>query len=289
MARSLNYGCRQFIAGLAVLIMVVATTMLGGQNYRTYQKEGRYPQPQDFKVKEALFIKERNGAPFIIGSAFLIDKQRGLFASAKHVGVNARDRCKLFFNGKVYNAFLLRPATITDASIIKLDDKFDPADFPEPYTFAKIVRKGDKIYVRGIHTHGSKFQKDKKILPVLREYYGLLGASSEFVYDDLEGIVSDLNKIITNKDIGGTPKLLADISGTYIELKMKQDHGFSFAGLSGGPTVNERNELVGINSSEVSAYFELTKRGIEYHSWVTFHLVSAAELGKLIPRLAHIK
>ena len=117
----------------------------------------------------------------------------------------------------------------------------------------------------------------------------MLGRDDEFVYDDLEGRVVDAAKKIENKQIKDSSETLADITVGYIELLMSQDHEFSFGGLSGGPTVNEKGELVGINSSEVQAYLELTDRGLIYHPWTTFHLVPASELEKLMPLIANIE
>ncbi len=270
------------------VILLVFTQFLFSANGQDKKRPNVYKQ--DFKIKEALFVKERNGAPYAMGTAFLIDKERGLFASAKHVGIQARDVCKIFFNGRVYNAFLLKLPPITDVGIIKIDGPFDPSDFPEPYKFASKINKGDKTFTRGIHPHPKKYQDAGRLLPLMRGYYFILGRDGEFVYDNLEGEISDLDKRIENKKIGGSSKMLADVTSSYIELKMKKDHHFSFGGLSGGPTVNDREEVVGINSSEVGGYLEITEDGkAQYHPWTTFHLVSISELIKLLPQALNVK
>ncbi|MBI2063517.1 MAG: trypsin-like peptidase domain-containing protein [Candidatus Yanofskybacteria bacterium] len=245
---------------------------------------------QNIVIREALFIRERNCSLHILASAFLIDRERGLFASAKHfIGSESDGKAKVFFNGRVYDGFLVWLPPVTDVAIIKIAGNYDPASFPEPYKVAQNIKVGDKVFVRGIHPHPAALQGNKIILPILRGYYGVLGKNEEFVHDDLEGKITDIAAKIQNKNIVGSSELLSEVTNTYIKLETKEDHLFSFGGLSGGPTVNEESELVGINSSEQGGYLELTERGIEYHPWKTFHLVPASELEKLMPMIANIK
>lgn len=252
------------------------------------QNPDRYPQ--NFTAKEALIIRERNCAPHVLASAFLIDRERGLFASAKHfVGSESDGQAKIFFNGRVYDGFLVRLPPVTDIAIIKISGNFNSADFPEPYKIAQNIKVDDGVFVRGIHPHPTVLQEIKKIIPIFRNYYGRLGRNNEFVYDNLAGKIKDLATRIQNKNIGGSSELLSDVSNTYIKLETEEDHKFSFGGLSGGPTVNDKNELVGVNSSELGGGLELTERGIEYHPWKTFHLVPASELEKLMSLLGDIK
>src|SRR3989344_4929157 len=102
------------------------------------QKLGGYTQ--NLKTPVALFIRERNSAPMVIASAFLIDKQRGLFASAKHfVGKQSDGHCKIFFNGVVYQGFLVQVPAITDLVVIKIDGRFDADSFPDPFRIAEQI------------------------------------------------------------------------------------------------------------------------------------------------------
>lgn len=287
---------RARIASCYLLITAIITLGCGPpkEHLNIYQKEARYPQPPNFKVNETLFIRERNGSPNIMASAFLIDKQRGRFASAKHfVGSEGDGQCKIFFNGKVYDGFLLQLPPITDIAVIQISGSFDPATFPEPYKIAHQIAIGDKIFVRGIHPHPTKLQDNKVILPIFREYYGVLGREDEFVYDTLEGKITKLKVNLINKNIGGSSELLSEISNNYIGLETNDDHRFSFGGLSGGPTVNERNELVGINSSEKQGGWEMEQEGnmieITDKPWKQFHLVPASELEKIMPQIAGIR
>lgn len=256
----------------------------------TCQNGNTYWYPPNFTIKEALFIRERNCRPHITVSAFLIDRERGLFTSAKHfVGSESDGQAKIFFNGRVYDGFLVRLPPVTDIAVIKISGRFNPADFPEPYKIAGHAEVGDKVFVRGIHPHPVGLIGNKKIIPITLIYYGELGTGQEFVYDDLEAKVTDLAYKIKNEEIGGSSELLSGITNTYIKLETKEDHRFSFGGLSGGPTVNGRNELVGINSSEKEGGLELTREGIGYVPWKTFHLVPASELEKLMSLTADIK
>ncbi len=263
-----------------------------GSNLNIYQEAKRYQQ--NTNVREALFIRERNGTPFILASAFLIDKQKGRFASAKHfVGSESDGQCKIFFNGHVYDGFLLNLPPITDLAIVQILGSFDTKSFPEPYKIAEYVNVGDKIFVRGIHPHPLTLQKNKIILPIFRDYYGLVRNGNEFVFDDLGGKITKLNVPIQNKRIRGSPETLAEVTNLYTELKTTEEHRLSidrgFGGLSGGPTVNERNELVGVNSNETPGGLELRDGTITNRPWNTLFLVPAKELEKLLPLIANIK
>ena len=279
---------------IALFLLAVAILTISGcgppKISDTCQNGDSYTHPRNLIIKEALFIRERNCAPNILASAFLIDKERGLFASAKHfVGSESDGQAKIFFNGKIYDGFLVRLPPITDVAIIKIAGNFNSADFPEPYIIAQSIKVGDRVFVRGIHPHPKALQENKTIIPISRDYYGELGMDREFVYDNLEGAIIDLTAKIQNKEIGDSSELLSEVTNTYIKLETEEDHKFSFGGLSGGPTINERGELVGINSSERSGGLELTEEGLGYHPWKTFHLVPASELEKLMPLLANIK
>lgn len=273
---------------VALLLLFMSACGPSEDSRSLYQKTDRYSQ--SFSSPVALFIRERNGTPFILASAFLIDKPRGLFASAKHfVGNESDGNCKVFFNGQVYNGFLVRVAAVTDLSIIKILGHFDFTGWPDPFSFAQEIREGDKVFVEGIHPHPSRFISNRVIVPIFRQYYAIEGQDREFVFDNLEGQVVKLARTISNQDIKGGSEVLAGVGNRFIALKTKEDHGFSFGGLSGGPTINERAELVGINAVEDSAYLEIKEGKLIKHSWDSLNLVPVSELQKLTPLLADIK
>ncbi|MBI2063077.1 MAG: hypothetical protein HYT61_02440 [Candidatus Yanofskybacteria bacterium] len=255
-----------------------------------YQEARRYQQ--NSTVREALVIRERNGAPFISASAFLVDKQKGRFASAKHfVGSESDGQCKIFFNSRVYDGFLLKLPPITDLVVIQISGNFDPTTFPEPYKIAEQVNVGDQIFVRGIHPHPTMHQKGKEILPIYRNYYDILGNNGEFVYDSLEGKITNLNVLMQNKTIRGSSKILAEATNIFTQINTTEEHRLAvdrgFSGLSGGPTVNNRNEIVGINSNELPGGLEFRKGKIIQKPWNTLFLVPASELKKLMAQLAN--
>lgn len=249
---------------------------------------------QDFQCKEALFIRKRNGEPTVMASAFLVDKKRGLFASAKHfVGNESDGDCKIFFNGRVYDGFLVRLPPITDVAVIKIDGKFDSSSFPEPYILATDIKVGEKIFVRGIHPHPTVLQKDKIVLPIYENYYVLLGTGNEFVYDSLEGRLVDLRVLIKNEQIKGSSELLAKVVNSYLGLETTLEHKLSpdrgFGGLSGGPTINERGEVVGVNSNEIQEHYIRSGQKFVRFPWKTLRLVPASELRDLLAQLGDIR
>src|SRR3989338_30726 len=188
--------------------------------------EKRYVQT--FQCVEALFVRERNGQPTVMASAFLVDRQRGIFASAKHfVGSESDGDCKIFFNGRVYDGFLLRLPPVTDIAMIKIEGEFDSANFPEPYKIAIQVRIGDKVFVRGIHPHPGNLQAGHQVLRIFSDYYGYVGRDDEFVYDSLESKITDLNAKISNRNIQGSSEELSGVTNTYFQLETKENHRLS--------------------------------------------------------------
>lgn len=219
-----------------------------------YYQTGTYPYPDNLKVPVALFVKERNNSIQFgsMASGFLIDKEEGLFCSAKHfVGLEEDTSYKLFFNGKVYNISILNMPAIKDFFIAKIDGDFNPNEFPDPYPIGPEPKKGDKVFVQGIHLHPIRLQDNLPVIKILQDYYGMEGEvnKQEFVFESLAAEVVDIDKVIDISKIGGQEKIHSAFA-RFIGLKTDKDHKFSFAGLSGGPVINEKKELVGIVSFE---------------------------------------
>jgi len=236
---------------------------------------------QDFSEPVAWLVIEGNGYPLIMASGFLVNREKGIIMTAKHFTDElpqfGGDRCKAFLNGKVYEVQLLKAPALRDAVLLRIRDKFNPADLPEPYPLAKErVAVHDKVFLRGFHPHPrwlTDFNKNKgvfdKIVPVLRDYYQIIMRDStrlqEIVFEDIEGNVAKIDaKILVGTGEEGevTPldKLKSE-ANLYVKIVMRRNHGFSFAGLSGGPIVNSRGELVGILTAARAVRFKIDPEG----------------------------
>lgn len=271
------------IASLSLLAIV----LLAGCNppaeigRNPYWEENRYPQ--DFKTNVALLVIEWNGLkPHILASAHLADREKGIFYTAKHFtdafGSLGPDYCKVFFNGKVFRARLIKVPPIRDAALIRLIQPFSMTGFLEPLLIAKDKPKlGDRIYIQGFHPHQYWIRKANekegfpdKVIPIIEEYYEQitrnLDKETQVVFDNLEGRVVKLDPraVLRNPFTSDEEKeaALEYENDSYIKVRMVRDHKFSFGGLSGGAAVNEQGELIGIVTAQDIFRFEFDERGL---------------------------
>jgi len=270
----------KLVTGFFIFLALVFSACFSEKQQETsYKKNRSYPHNGKIKTPVALLIKERNSVPFTLASGFLVDKQAGIFGSAKHfIGIDEPGEYKLFFNGVVYDCFLLRLPVVSDIVLLKIQGKFNPKDFPEPYPFAKNIKIGEKVFIRGIHPHLLDKISIDLVLPIFKDYYDLVQHKNnlkEFVFDNLSAKVTELNITILNSSIGGSRGIQA-ISGTYFNTETDKDHESSFGGLSGGPIVNEAGELIGITS------FEEVKNNFDKKEYRKISGVYARELEKLM-------
>ncbi|MDP3730989.1 MAG: hypothetical protein Q8R34_00635 [bacterium] len=268
------------------LFLVLALSACGPRpsEPNEYQQNGFYSHPQALKTPVTLLVQERNGEPFYTASAFLIEKERGIFSTAKHfVEHLGTEEFKIFCNGKVYQGLVMVTASTSDLAIVGIKDKFNPADLPEPSILAESSPgAGALVRVQGIHPHPPHLQIDKILVEIMRGYYGMSWKKNEFVFDDLEAKVSNPDKEVKNKDIEGTPEGFGLISNTYIEIITAEDHRWSFGGLSGGPVVDGNNEVVGIVAHGEEGGDVLIGLVIVYQPWKVLRIVPIEELHKLI-------
>lgn len=289
---------------ISVLVLFISFACGPPEDHLTqYQKTNTYPIRGNFREPVASVVVDRNGrfdVAAMTGSAFLINKSQGTFGTAKHVvgeidtKHNAGEfeaKYKLFFCGRVYIAERVLDTGVTDVSFLRITSKFNPNDFPEPYEIADSLFVGEDVFVRGIHMHPRELQKDKVVHRIVGNYYGITAPKEkerEFVYDDLPANITDREVLrrgdSVKNDDQNNPNALIQKD---FELKTKQDHVISFGGLSGGPTVNSRNEIVGINvveSGEEGDYV-LDEKGLNYRPRVTLQLLPNDELKRAMRRL----
>lgn len=252
-----------------------------------YKAENRYVDKQDLVTQTAFLAMEIDGKlkydfqgnleDGAYASGFLISKKRGLFKTAYHfterLGENGLDWCRLFINGRVYRAGLYRASASRDSAVLKILDKFNKADFPEPLVFTKEKPEiGDKVFIEGYHPHpyyvrlkdeesGKKFQ----LIPLLKNYYQTVKVDvddyTEIIYEVLEASVVEADKPLA--DIKKKYKIkeinLEDKIQTYHVVKTDNDHFFSFGGLSGTLIRNDRNEVIGEVTAGPVKHGEQTK------------------------------
>src|SRR3989344_5150666 len=107
------------------LILFLALSACGPQPSESnkYQKDEFYPQ--DFETAVAALVQERNGQPATLASAFLVERQAGFFATAKHfVEDLPGDEFKIFINGKVYRGAVVITPTISDLASVPISESF---------------------------------------------------------------------------------------------------------------------------------------------------------------------
>lgn len=227
---------------------------------------------QNFPQPVALAIIEMGNSPRYMASAFLFDREKGFFITADHFVDKLRllgvDKFKLFFSGRAYNASPRRVFQLYDLAIVGIDDDFDYQNFPQPYKLARdTIALGDTLYVQGIHTHPRIVGGHR--VNILEGCYGieLKGKMAyDIVFDNLGSKVEALNIRAMTKDLGGgIDRDLLELRSNvnrYVGVRTFENHKISFAGLSGGPVVNTKEELVGLVTAEPLARFKVTKIGI---------------------------
>ncbi|KKT82007.1 MAG: hypothetical protein A3B99_02130 [Candidatus Yanofskybacteria bacterium RIFCSPHIGHO2_02_FULL_44_12b] len=228
---------------------------------------------QNFKTDVAWVVVEWNGKPYTYGSGFLINKERGIFFTNKHVskmfdGLGSGSQ-KVFFNGKIYNAVTVKTAPLSDAALVSITDRFQFSDFPEPSPVAtEPVKVGDRVIVEGFHPHPHAVRKADEAagykfptLNIFRGYYGLtardLEKETEIVFERLEATISAVDKKAEISDQGsGVVQGLRNLINLHIEIKTDKDHRFSFGGLSGTVVRNKKGETIGIFTAGPEVEFD---------------------------------
>ncbi len=221
---------------------------------------------QDGAEPVAWLAVERSGPPAIMASSFLINKEKGLFLTAKHFvqdfNLLSFDTCKLFINGRVYEAYVLQVPPLADAAMLQLVE-FNLEDLPDPYPVAKEkVKIGDRVFVRGLHLHRKALTKHNlkrdivdKVVPIISDYYDNYGyaeksSASQVVYENIPSVVVEIDVRASVDGNEGLFGAIKDKYNRYVHVETVYDHVDSFGGLSGGVMVNEGGEIVGIITLE---------------------------------------
>lgn len=250
MKRQASILTTNFTSLLGLFLCIVFLSCGPPKSQQTiYQKERRYNQ--NINVNVAALIKEQNDTPvkpMPNCSGFLVNKTNGIFAAAKHC-IGATGRWKIFYGGRVYDGFVLSTPAVSDLVLIKTEGQFDSlSNAPDPYPIALTVKVGDKVFVRGVHPHPLERQEGKQIIPIWKDYYDIYWAEIQLVFDNLEAEIVSVNSPKRGSELGLGGTFGRELSSIYYKLKTTEDHKMPFSGLSGGPVVNERGELIGVLS-----------------------------------------
>ena len=252
---------KKTISNLLAVLIVFFSACGPGSSKKDNGCGDKTVPPQNFKTDVAWIVTEWNCKPGGYGSGFLIDKERGVFFTNKHVtnefNSYGKGSHKIYFNGKFYNAEIVKVPPLRDAAMVRITDEFDSSKFPEPAPFAVgQVKKGDLVFVEGFHPHPyGIIESDKTggyneiILALWDKYYNLgtrnLDKKQEIVYEKISGKIIELDAMASFGG-EGTISETKELSNTYTMVKTDRDHKFSFGGLSGTVVRNAKGETIGI-------------------------------------------
>lgn len=245
-----------------------------------YRENNFYPNDSRLNVAY-LVIEWAEKKPMVMASGFLASKEKGIFYTAKHFtdvfGRFGPDYCKVFFNGKVYEARVMKVPPLSDAALIRITSSFSQDDLGEPLLFAAEASEyGDTLYVQGLHPHkylirqlNAKDGFPDKAIDIFETYYGQKikdpAKETQIVFDNLKGtvVMPDPESVRSNKLLPEDVRkaTLEYENDSYIKIITERDHRFSFGGLSGGAAINAKGELVGVITAQDPMKFEFDSDG----------------------------
>ena len=260
-----------FSVALFCLLLLIACKPPPPSEANVFRRDKIYPQ--SFKSDSAWIVLERNGRVYGYGSGFLADKERGAFYTNKHVSdmfnTLGRDSHKIFFNGRVYNAEVVKTPPLIDAALVCIVDSFDFSEFPEPAPVSKTKTKiGDTVVIQGFHPHPFFVRTVDKamghefpLVPIFRTYYDMdtrfADKEIEVVFETIPAKITELNaklefEVDPSDIVGGA----RNRSNRYIKVETLKDHLFPFGGLSGSAVRNADGEIIGILTAGPSMEFD---------------------------------
>jgi len=213
---------------------------------------------QDFGSTAALLVLEIHCKPVLMGSGWLVRKDKGVFFTAYHVveplDVVPVGKIRIFFNGRVYDGMRIDRAETQDIAAVAIINPFDAGIFPDPVPLATdTIMMGNRVALVGIHLHppglgaknfGRYGPTVFRPLSVFSEYYGIRFGDPkqqmEFSFDSLPGYVMTSNKQVAIRGLAApdSPNELVRLryrKNRYGEVDLDDNHNTRLAGLSGGP------------------------------------------------------
>ncbi len=160
----------------------------------------------------------------------------------------------------------------------------DPVDTKDPY---EMQFGSPRIWLHYVGIDA--VQKVEGTAPEMMKSIAEKLEMKEFVYDNLPAKVLSEDALIAfmeNPDIDA--KTLEYLIKNHPTLmKTRDDHKISFGGLSGGPTVNARGEVVGVNVVELGdeGDYVWDQDGITYRPRVTLAILTSDEIKRALSRL----
>lgn len=280
----------QLLRWSAIFIVIFSFIILfrnsGTFRGEIYNNSGNGPYHQKLKTKTAVLAQEdlSFNPSLFFGSAFIINKQTGEFATAAHcVNLSGGGRLVLFHNGKIYECVVVKKSSSADLAVIKIKNFFRREDLGEPLKMAPMVSAGETVWIGGFHWHSGSQDRSGgsyEISDIRKHYLKFApwlpktntGEDKELVFENFEATVMDTAHKI---DLSAVPS---------IKLKTQKDHLDTFRGLSGAPVVNVADELVGIVFAAPlrSGWVDFFIGQVKYIPYDTLYIIPSGELEKLI-------
>jgi len=219
---------------------------------------------QDFTRPVIFLVAEINGVPEKASSGFLLNRDKGIFVTAKHftdtIEDLGKDDFELFINGMMCNVSAVKVFPELDIALVGINGDFDPQKLPQPYPIAdSLPQIGDTIYLEGFHSHPyllRQYNKNRgvigEVVPIFKDYYGIIRVDSmieqEVVFERIPAHIFRIDTVEVFIEDSSQKKeydFRANITD-YFYARAYYNHLISLKGLSGGAVLNKKGEVVGV-------------------------------------------